>query len=68
MREPLVLVSPSLLVFMDLSPHLISVEKFPAFGGSVALIDLGGDIRTVVRKPLLLLVQHLNSLLDVFIG
>ena len=46
---------------------LLRVQKLSALGGSVAFLDLGRDIRMVVRQPLFLLMQHLNSLLDEFI-
>jgi hypothetical protein len=63
----LVFVSPSLLAIVDLGAHLLGVKKLSALGGRIAFLDFGGDIRLVVRKPLFLLMQHLNSLLDEFI-
>jgi hypothetical protein len=47
---------------------LLRVENLSALGGKVAFFDLVGDIRMVIRQPLLLLMQHLNSLLNEFIG
>jgi len=43
-------------------------RRLTALGGSVAFLDLVGEIRMVFRQPLFLLMQHLDCLVDEFIG
>lgn len=64
----MVLLSPALFALLQPGARLLGVQKIALFGGSVSCFNLGGDFIAVLSKPLFLLVEHLNGLLDEFIG
>jgi len=48
--------------------RLFAIHQLSSFCLCEAMLDLRGDLGTMIGKPLFLLVRHLNGMRDEFIG